>query len=78
MCFYFFIFSVINYMYHIASLFIYKYIMFNTTIVVVRQPSGYMGLAFHWQYMSNFHLLFFTYYIVLSMENKYTIPYHTI
>ena len=44
----------------IASLFIYKSIMFNATIIVVRQPSGYMVLAFHWQYnMSKFHLLFF-------------------
>ena len=25
--------------------------------------------------VSNFHLLFFTYYIALSMKNKYTIPY---
>ena len=24
--------------------------MFNDTIIVVRQPSGYMALAFHWQY----------------------------
>ena len=60
----------------IDSLFIFKAIIFNTTIIVVRQPSGYMVRAFHWQYMSNFHLLCFTYYIVLSMKNKYTTPYH--
>ena len=67
MCFYFVICSVINYMYHIyrrhhyhnSSLFIYKSIMCNATINVVRQPSGYTVLIFHWQYMSKFHLLFF-------------------
>ena len=49
--------------------------MINSTLTVVRQPSGYMVLAFRWQYMATFHLLlFFTYYFVLSMENKY----HTI
>ena len=62
-----------------ASLFIYKSIMFNTTIHVVIQPSGFMVLDFHWKYMSYFHLLFcFTYFIVLSMKNKYTIPHRTV
>ena len=42
----------------IAYLFIYKSIMFNATIIVVRQPLGYMELAFHLQYMSTFHLIF--------------------
>ena len=56
----------------IASLF-----MFNTTIILVRRPSGYMVLAFHWQHVSKFYLILFTYYIVLFMKNKYTIPYRT-
>ena len=38
-----------------ASLFIYKSIMFNTTIHVVIQPSGFMVRDFHWKYMSYFH-----------------------
>ena len=62
----------------IASMFIYKCRMFNATIIVVRQPSGYMMLAFHWQYVDIALAIFFTYYFVLSMKNKYTIPYHTI
>ena len=43
----------------IAYLCIYQCIMFNATKTVVRQPSGYMVLAFHWQYMATFHLLGF-------------------
>ena len=35
---------------------VYKCIMFNATIIVVRQPSDYMVLAFHWQYMAVFHI----------------------
>ena len=42
----------------IEYLFIYQCILFNATITVVRQPSGYMVLAFHWEYMATFHLLF--------------------
>ena len=42
---------------------------------MVRKSSGYMVLAFHWQYISKLQLLFFTYYIVLSM--KINIPCHT-
>ena len=63
-----------------ASLFIYKSIMFNATIIVVRQPSGYMVFAFHWQYNVDISLAIFcfTYYFELFMKNKYTIPYHTI
>ena len=44
----------------------YKCIMFNATIIVVRQPSGYMELAFHWQYgdilLAIFCLLIITLY----------------
>ena len=53
MCFDFVIFSVINYMYHIggtiatiASLNVLC-LTIQLLIIVVRQPSGYMVLAFH-------------------------------
>ena len=52
--------------------------MFNATIIVVRH-SGYMVLAFHWQYYVDISIaIFFTDYFILSMTNNYTIPYHTI
>ena len=57
-----------------------KCIMYNAAIIVVWQPSGYMVLAFHWQY-GDILLAFFLYlyyYFVLSVKNKYTIPYHHI
>ena len=41
---------------------------------------GYMVLAFHWQYMSNFHftILFYLNIHCTVYEKYHTIPYHTI
>ena len=48
---------------------------FRTT-AIMKTTFGLYGA--HWQYMSKLHSLFFTYYIVLSMKNKYhIIPYHS-
>ena len=63
----------------IASLFIYKSMMLNTTIIAVRQPSGYIWWSlFIGSICRIFTCLFFPYYIVLSMKNKHTIPYRTV
>ena len=60
-----------NYLY-----FFYFIIMFNDTIIVVRQPSGYgarLSLAV-WQHCTCY--FFFTYYFVLSLKNKHAMPCH--
>ena len=64
----------------IPCLFNYKCLMFKSTLIVVRQPSGYMVRAFHWQYgdiLLAIYFFVFTYYFVLSLKNKYTILYYT-
>ena len=43
--------------------------MFNATIIVVRQPSGYMALAFHWQY-GNILLAISVYLLLCTVSEK--------
>ena len=61
----------------IAYLFNYKCIMFNATIIVVWQPSGYMVLAFHWLY-GDILLAIFCLLITLYCLWKINIPYHCV